>query len=261
MIPKKKKTAEEIAALREELGIPDELPAQGAQRTRPVPPMEATNKEAGKFELPRPEPELIFRHPNPTDPIQKEDESQLSPAPTPKLDPDHPDAPVADELKEPIVHLNIPVAPIPKPGSETQHSHTLRKKELPLAPAPSVTYRTTLPNKRHSSEEINQTRKRENLAKLNSDIPEPAAQLRAITANLFLLIPAYILALGAGVTIWQHFHYITPLALLAVASLLAVYIFLKKIRSRHHAAFLFIIILMTLVFGGLHYAPLFQHAP
>lgn len=247
MIPKKKKTQEELAALREELGIPDAPPLPGAPRNRPLPQPE---------KKPEPAPEAKPAK-KPAPPAEKE-------MPTPKLDPAHPDASPAPILREPVVHLDPDAPDLEEAETEVREPvqyHSLRKKELPLAPAPAVTHKTSLPAHRHGDDDIARLRKREALEKLQQPQLDPSIQLRAMTASPWLLAPAYIVALGAGATIWQRFHHISPIILLVLSSLLTLYIFLKKKRSRHHAAILFLIILMTLVFGGLHYAPIFQNAP
>ena len=240
MIPERKKTPEEIAALREGLGIPDAPPPPGAPRQRPaqIPPIDATP-------------------PNPA-PGAK----QIEPATATVLDPAHPDSPPATELLESVIHLDVSPAPVseakPKP---LPPQHTLRKHELPLAPASVITHKTALPTGRHDEEGIAEIRRRDALQNLSSHSPDPAAHLKKITASLFLLVPAYLLSLAAGAAAWKRVHHITPLALLALATLLAIFIFIRKKRSRHHTAILAIIIIMTLVFGGLHYAPVFNHAP
>ncbi len=174
----------------------------------------------------------------------------------------HPDALPTTELREPVVHLDIPPAPISeKPPEPLPPQHSLRKHELPLAPAPAVTHKTALPTGRHDEKDIAEIRRRDALQNLSSHAPDPAAHLKKITAGFFLLIPAYLFALAAGFAAWKRVHHITPLSLLAVASIFAIFIFIRKKRSRHHAAFLAIIIILTLVFGGLHYAPVFNYAP
>ena len=213
MIPQKKKTPEEIAALREELGMPPPAPEPAAPSPPPSPP--------------------------------------LSQPPAP--------APVADA--EPVVHLDLPPLPAPPRIVEPKPVHSLRKHDLPLAPAPASTHRTELPAKRHDSRDISQIRKREALAALQQPGMDPAAYLRKQTASPFLYVPGYLLAIAAGITAYQSFHYITPATLLAISSIIMIFIALRKPRSRHHAALLFIAVFLTFVFGALHYAPLFQNAP
>lgn len=212
MIPQKKKTPEEIAALREELGMPLPTPST----------------------LPLPQPQApITQEPSPSS------------------------AASADS----IVHLDIPPAPIPPKKIEPKPSHSLRKHDLPLAPAPASTHRTELPDKRHDSRDISQIRKREALAALQQPGTDPVAYLRKQTASPFLYAPGYLFAVAAGVTAYQRFQYITPAALLTVSAIIMLFIALRKPRSRHHAALLFIAVFLTLVFGALHYAPLFRNGP
>lgn len=250
MIPDKKKTPEEIAALREGLGIPDAPPVIGAARHRT------------EVHAPAAPPQ---RTPPPIEPkpaTSQEPAKTIEALPAPVLDPMHPDAPPSMELREPVVHLGVPPAPISEETSEPlSPKHSLRKHELPLAPAPAVTHKTTLPTGRHDDKGIAEIRRRDALQNLSSQAPDPAAHLRKITAHPSLLIPAYLFAFGAGAAAWRQAHHFTPLALIFIAFLFAIYIFITKKRSRHHAAILAIIILMTLVFGGLHYAPVFQNAP
>ncbi len=236
MIPQKKKTPEEIAALREGLGIPDAPPAPGAPRQRPA-PLPAIDAAPAN---PAPAPKKI----------------ESAPAPPPVLDPAHPDAPPSTDLREPVVHLDLPPAPVSKETPEPlPPQHSLRKHELPLAPAPAVTRKTALPTGRHDDKDIAEIRRRDALQNLSSHVPDPGAHLKKMTAGLFLLIPAYLCAFAAGFVAWKRVHHVTPIGLLVIAAILAIYIFIAKKRSRHHSAFLAIIILLTLVFAGLHYAP------
>lgn len=234
MIPERKKTPEEIAALREGLGVPDSAPTP-AEQTAP----------------PQVSPETKSQTPHRRAPVH--------------LEPD-----ITNKAPKPVaqpVHLDVPAAPAPHPDTFKNNNHTLRKQELPLAPAPPVTHKTTIPTHRHDPRDIAEIRKREALAKLNQPETDPANHLRKQIAHPLLYIPAYLLPFGAAFTIYQHHHsppiaaLLTSLTLLLISLLLVIFIALKKPRSRHHAALIFIIIFLTATFGGLHYAPLFQNAP
>ncbi len=212
MIPLKKKTPDEIAALREDLGMPSPAPELARQ---PVPQAPAT------------------------------------------------EAPPSSSAvgAESFVHLDIPPTPPSPKIIEPKPSHSLRKHELPLAPAPASTHRTQLPSKRHDSSDINEIRKRQALAGLQQPGTDPVVYLRKQTASAFLYTPGYLLAIAAGITAYKRFHYITPGVLLGISALIMLFIALRKPRSRHHAALLFMVVFLTLVFGVLHYAPLFRNAP
>lgn len=220
MIPNRKKTPEEIAALREGLGIPGS-----------------------------PEKQLPIQPPIPATP----------PAPKPQMA--HgatPPEPYVPQPGEPVLHLDTPKAP---PAKAAPPSHRLRKHEMPLAPAPAHTQKTALPTRRHDPRDVAQIRKREALAKLNNPGLDPAAHLRRQTAQPPLYLPGYLLAAAAAIVTFQRVHHITPIVLLALSLAITLYIAIRKPRSRHHAALIFIVAFIAAVFGVIHYAPLFQHGP
>jgi hypothetical protein len=184
------------------------------------------------------------------------------------LPPPPPQAPIAQELPsssvtsaDPIDLIDLPpIVPLPK-KLVTKHSRSLRKHELPLAPAPASTNKIELPDIRHDSTDISQVRKHQALAALQQPSYHPVDYFRKQTASPFLYSAGYLLAIVAGITAYNSFHYITPAALLGLSSLIIIYIALRKPCSRHHAALLFIVVFLTLVFGALHYAPLFKDGP
>ncbi|MES2983134.1 MAG: hypothetical protein V4727_12545 [Verrucomicrobiota bacterium] len=173
---------------------------------------------------------------------------------SPELPPEIPATPDPSPTDEQLLEPSEPVAIRPK----KRKIHTLRKFELPLAPAPVVENKTPLPQYRRRSTDIAETRRREALANFSATPIDPAAHLKKLAAHPVLLTFAYLPAFVAIYTAWNTFHFITPISLIFVSSLLTAYIFWKKKRSRHHAAILFIILVMTLVFGGIHYAPYFS---
>lgn len=221
MIPDKKKTPEEIAALRDGLGIPLAPVATEPAIAPPPPP--------------------VVGAPLPTAPEVLEEP-----------DPD-----------EPVFHLNVPPVPTNPARVEAVPIHSLRRSDPPLAAAPAVTHKTALPSKRHDPSDIAEIRRRETLAQLQQKDPshDPAAHLRRQKASPFLYVPGYLLAIAAAAVAYQRVHHVTPLALLGLASLIMIFIAVRKPRSRHHAALLFILIFLTLALGGVHYAPLFKHGP
>lgn len=206
MIPTQKKTPEELAALREGLGL---LQNPGTQPSSPD-----NQPKTPRFQ------KVIGRVPLPT------------------------------QTQGPIPSAEA----IPKKRT----IQTLRKVELPLFPAQEVQRKTALPRTRRSNAELTELQRREALANFSATPIDPAAHLKKLAANPILLTFAYLPAFAAIYTAWNAFHFITPISLIFVSGLLTAYIFWKKKRSRHHAAILFIILVMTLVFGGIHYAPYFS---
>jgi hypothetical protein len=137
--------------------------------------------------------------------------------------------------------------------------HSLRRIELPLAPGYEIQNQTQIPQTRRSPEDIAELRKRETLANFSANPVNPLSHLEKLTAHPALLTLTYLIAFLAIYAAWQAVFFITPISLIFVSGLLTAYIFWRKKRSRHHAAILTIILVMTLVFGGIHYAPLFSH--
>jgi hypothetical protein len=142
-----------------------------------------------------------------------------------------------------------------RPKQRTRHS--LRRNELPLAPGFEVQNKTKIPQERRTSEDIAELRERQELADFRSMPKNPIAYLEQLSAHPVLLTIAYLIAFTAIFAAWKTVYFVTPISLIFVSGLLTAYIFWKKKRSRHHAAILFIILVMTLVFGGIHYAPFF----
>jgi hypothetical protein len=206
MIPDRKKTPEEIAALREDFGFLKN-PVTSTPPPKEQPKSPVFEKVIDQVTQPTPQPTLSSR---------------------------------AEE----------------KPKKKRIHS--LRRIELPLAPGYEIQNQTQIPQTRRSPEDIAELRKRETLANFSANPVNPLAHLKKLTAHPALLTLTYLIAFLAIYAAWQAVFFITPISLIFVSGLLTAYIFWRKKRSRHHAAILTIILVMTLVFGGIHYAPLFS---
>ncbi|MFK7851211.1 MAG: hypothetical protein AB8D78_09560 [Akkermansiaceae bacterium] len=163
--------------------------------------------------------------------------------------------------KSTIVHLTVEDEPT-KPTSKKPVSHSFRKKEPPLAPAPALNRtQVELPAHRNVPKDMMEIRKRETLANLSRPQVDPAAYLKKITAHPALLIIAYLTTIGAAISTKLSSEYFTPLVLVVISLLMTAYIFLAKKRSRHHSAILVIVIIMTTAFGSLHFFPNLPYAP
>lgn len=241
LLPQRKKSPEEIAKLREDLGIPTSLPAE-PQATPPDPPTITPAAQGPELhpslaETPRPAP--AHRAPKPVHSLKRSERiptvPPAEPTPTPQDAADL--APVTLSLK-PVRSL--------KKSEQAAHWFT-----PPATPPPD----SNLPYHRHSEQEIQEIRRREALAML-----PPAVNPKRVAAHPALLVPGYLLALAGAVAI--HF-YQQPLAVsapFAAASLLiAVFIAYNNPISRHHAAFIAVISLFVIVFGALHYFPQLRH--
>ena len=194
-LPKKKKSAEEIARLREEMGLP---------------PMAA----------PEPEPA----------PVKKTAKQAV--APPPPLPPARPVRSLRRSERQPP----------PLPRSESKES-----------------WASSLPSQRRSEDELEQIRRREARQSLVTEVPPAVAQLQAITAHPVILVIGYLLVLGGGIGFVAAEDYSTvkpeAYALIGCLSglLLALFLSLRKPRSRHHAGFIAMIALVVLVFTLFHH--------
>ncbi len=270
LLPQRKKSAEEIAKLRETLGIPgqavveDEAPTTApasAIVSRPIP------------EIPKPEPAAKAPAPNP---------KPSPPLPdTPEPEPEKPVVlPSTDSASPPVLSSRgvrevrslkrservpvlptgepepvriTPIAPEPLPHSG-KVVHSLRKSELvPITPADIHTppADSKLPVHRHSDRELNELRRQ---AAITQQGVTPA--FVGMAAHPALIIPGYLLIItAAACMLYYELSINVTGGCIATALLIAVFIYLRKPLSRHHAAFISVMSLFVIVFGALHYFP------
>lgn len=251
LLPQRKKSAEEIAKLRESLGIPGVLPdadAPSAVKETAVPPAEIvdtivpTHHEATVVHPPEtapldPLPAPVPHGPKPVHTFKRSEQIPAVP---------HVEPVVPEEIPEP----QVPVVKLVR---------SLRKSEQGpvLPPTPTDSFADSkLPVHRHSDRELNEIRKREALAMMNAR-PNP----KLAVAHPGLIAPGYVLAVaGASCFYFYEFPLAATAACAATALLIAGFIFLRRPISRHHAAFIAVIALFVIVFGALHYFPHLQHA-
>jgi hypothetical protein len=248
LLPQRKKSPEEIANLRESLGIPAFLPGE-----EPAPPPDAAAQDMED----RPNVAAATDENAPV-PVQLPNHSEQA----------HPDD-VAQSNGEPAVHV-LTLKPV----------RSLRKSEqipgpvvrLTLPPADS-----SLPSYRHSDAQLNEIRRRDALAMLT-----PAVHPKLVAAHPFMISLGYVAALAGAVaaaldpptasltdlSIIRLFGHsfafdprplIIPVSCVAAALLVAAVITARRPFSRPHAAFISVISLFVLVFGALHYFPQLRH--
>ena len=248
LLPQRKKSPEEIAKLRESLGIPGTLPDENEASS----PNPATSAFAPPVDTIVPaHHEAAVIHPPETAPL----------APLPEPPPPGPKPVHSLKRSERIPALPIEqAAPDPEPSPHLPKPvRSLRKSEQipvlitpPAEPAPD----SKLPFHRHSDKELNEIRRREALALLNA-APNP----KLAVAHPAIIAPGYILAVtGASCFYFYEFPMEATAGCSAAALLIAGFIFLRRPISRHHAAFIAVIALFVIVFGALHFFPHLQHA-
>ncbi len=263
LLPQQKKSAEEIARLRESLGIPSVAPEEPVQvpQLAPPPPVEgpvtppAVVRHRQHHNLHRPGPDEPHMVPIPVNEPVDAKAARLSrpsdgiPVLPVILDgapavPHHPHPPESPVLP---ASSPLPVAPSLKPV------RSLRKSEkLPLPvlhqPPPAD---SKLPRQRHNDEELQRIRHQEAIALAAKHVEPPR-----LTAHLAMVITGYLFAI-AGVVCYYFYELqmVIPAACVACGFFIAAFIFFCRPLSRHHAAFIAVIALFVTVFGALYYFP------
>lgn len=243
-LPQQKKTPEELAKLRESLGILA-TPGPGSDSAAPA-------------ETPPPTPVDPLRiHPS----LERSAQVGVPPAPA--------------GPGEAAPHLDLP-APAALPAHQgPKPIRSLKRSERQPPPSrPRAVPQATsgkLPGFRHSSEELAEIRRRSAVEAIAEGGFEPPA-----SAPKLLLGFGYLLSLGGaaaptvlgllakltesyqlGMALDEGYHLLLAGCLAALP--VAAYIALKKTQSRHHAAFITLIAFFALVFSILHYFPFLRH--
>lgn len=234
LLPQRKKSPEEIARLRESFGVPSDADSQEI----PAPPAAET----------------LVSHIHQADIVHESEPAALAPMPGPKVPhslkrSERPPAPPAKSEPPPAA---------PTTRLEPKPVRSLKKSEqAPVTPRRETDERGKIPYRRHSDEELQEIRRREALATLNTAPPDP----KLFPAHPVIIAPGYLLAAaGAACFVFDDYPLAATAACAAAALLHAAAIVLKRPLSRHHAAFISILALFVIVFGALHYFPSLRHA-
>jgi hypothetical protein len=245
-LPQRKKSAEEIAKLRESLGM---VAAPADEETLPK---ESPETESAIRPI-APLPEVVAK--------AVEIASASSFAPLPAAEGDEPKPvkslkrserqPELTDKAQPVQRVDS-LSSAPRPAHKQKTVRSLRKSEQkPVHEIHPPLPDSKLPIHRHSDEEVQQIRRKEAIAMQSS-----GGHLLSRVAHPILIIPGYLFAVAGGVCF--HFYQLqieVTAACLAAAMLIAGFIFFKKPLSTHHAAFIAVICLFVTVFGALHYFP------
>lgn len=241
LLPQRKKSAEEIAKLRESFGIPGISPAETtapATEAQPVDALVPAHHQATVVHEAEPVaagPSFAHQGPKHVHSFKRSERI--------------PDLPVADPQPAPDLQPQV-----------TKLVRSLKKSEQgPVAPPSPTDFfaNTKLPVHRHSDQELNEIRRREALAMLSAAKPDP----KLAAAHPALLAPGYLLALtGTSCFFFYEFPFAATAVCSAAALFIAAYVFLRRPVSRHHAAFIAVIAFFVIIFATLHYFPHLQHA-
>lgn len=278
-LPQRKKSAEEIAKLRESLGIPGQPPIEETSPAETSPPetaSEAADPAAEPEPVKKPEPVAEKKSSLPAEPARESVETLPV---TPTLDPLPAAEPPAPKMVRSLKRSErIPVLPVTDEAAETSATsrgesklpgktvlptlqvakpvRSLRKSEqAPITELPEPLTDSKLPVHRHSEKEISEIRRREAIAALS-----PQGPPKPMVAHLAVIIPGYLAAIAGGVCFYYYQLSLEVTATcVAIALLVAAFIFIKRPLSRHHAAFIAVMTLFVMVFGALYYFPQLQH--
>ena len=262
-LPQRKKSPEELAKLRENLGI--------------LPPPPNPRPQQGPSELPQP---ADFYDPGaaslPNVPLPARDRSQWRSINQSELrvqpEAETPPEPASD-LPAPFGLPRTPLIPVAQP----QKLKPLRPPQPAYTPATAdatstPTTPSKLPLQRHSPEELAQARRSDALAVMS----QGAYQLPT-AAHPLLLACGYLMAIGGAAAPvildglssmtesytlslrWSHGYHLLTACSLAVLPI-AAFIAITKSLSRHHGAFIAIIAFFALVFAAIHYFYQLRHA-
>ncbi len=224
-LPQRKKTAEEIARLREGF-MSQPPPAAGPPAAPPAPAPPAA--------------------PQPSAPPQPPAWAAAPPAPAPVPAP------------QPAAEPRPPVEA--KPVRSLRKSERGPAPARPT-PAPSLHPQSVLPSQRHSQQELNYLRRSQSLEvqaparHLIAMAAHPAligTGYSAVFAAVFLIFTDWR---------WTYVPVYAPGLLCLTGLACGGYIFVKKKRSMHHAGFLTAAVFFIAIFGALYYFPQLRNAP
>lgn len=241
-LPQRKKSAGEIAKLRESFGLP------GAPGGNPDPA--PSEPEAPPPAVPPPAAEISApAPPEPREPKVVRSLKRSERIPVLPIDGHGEILSIEKDSVIPAVHLDAAVPP--------RQVRSLRKSEQ--APLPATSHEpapdSNLPVHRHSDREINDLRRRAAFSQGPGSGPPPV-----LAAHFALVIPGYLFAIGGAVC---FYFYDLPIiytgVCVAAALLIAIFIFIRRPLSRHHSAFIAAMSLFVIVFGALHFFPNLQH--
>lgn len=250
LLPQRKKSPEEIAALRGNLGVPGapwqvEEPQDGAEPSAAmvgeVDTIIASNHEAALVHPAEtiqlaPQPAEPLSGPKPVHSFKRSERSPAAPAPA------------VPQAQPATVTLDVRS---PKPVRSLRKSEQVPSPTHPESPPDS-----SLPHQRHSDAEIAEIRRREVLVMMNAK-PNP----KLFPAHPALIIPGYLATVVAAVGLYFYeFPIAATLACVTASMLVAAFIGIRKPISRHHAAFIAVIALFVLIFAALQYFPHLRHA-
>ena len=126
---------------------------------------------------------------------------------------------------------------------------------IPPPPATDIDPISGLPAHRHSEEDLTALRRRGMLETQNEALRLPVRRARTVW-----VVAGYMLGAFATIPIYQEMPIILPIAMAAAALAFAAFLFFLRPYSRHHGAFISVMVLFVLIYAALQYFPQLRHA-
>jgi hypothetical protein len=266
LLPQHKKSADEIAKLRESLGIvapPPEVEETAAE----ILVIDAARESETGGQVPTAKlVEIPVANHLPHHPVDESQQlKEVNPfqraerIPVLAVEENGPPPHGAHPPEAETIHVPTPAAqPVPAHHGPKVVRSLRKSEQVPLAPVQPPAPDSRLPIHRHSDKELNEIRRHDALATL-----APWVHPQALTAHVALVVPGYLFAIAGAVCFYfydveKQEMWVTA-GCAAVACLIAAFIFFKKPLSRHHAAFIGVMALFVIVFGALYYFPQLRH--
>ena len=240
LLPQRKKSAEEIAELRGNLGVPaqsSDSETSAFADAAPLPKIDADAFDLKKVDLPV---------------------EDFSFVPTLAIDPSADNLPAFESVSEPPSEPVAAKLVVEEPKLEPKPASVVPPaSEPPVALEPQdIDADGKIPSRKRSTDEIERLRRQIAIAQVEQ-VYDPRLQ----KAHPLLVAMGYLpVLIGASIA----YFYAQPIPVTApfvgLSLLVALFILIRKPISRHHAGFIFAICFLAIAFGTLHYFPQLQHA-
>lgn len=153
--------------------------------------------------------------------------------------------------------LGIPTL-VPKDDSEAEPVAKLKPERLDTieaVPEPAIDPITGLPVHRHSDNELDLIRRRGMFETQDEALRLPMRRERTV-----IVVGGYLFALSAAIPVYHNMPMILPAGIALLSLAFGAYLFFLRPYSKHHGAFIGIVVLFVMTYAALHYFPQLQHA-
>jgi hypothetical protein len=122
-------------------------------------------------------------------------------------------------------------------------------------PEPVIDPITGLPVHRHSGQELERIRLRGMF-----ETQDHALRLPARRERTWIVVGGYLFATSAAIPVYHKLPIMLPAAIALLSLAFGAYLFFLRPYSKHHGAFIGIVVLFVLTYAALQYFPQLRHA-